>query len=236
MIDEFKNLDLSSKTFGQFVRFFFARRVVSDKEHFDYFLTDLDGQRYDDAVPSSPEILVGHMTKLFSEFGDIAPQYSLPQIDQAIWSFLGAYFRLYELLFVASVPLSNRLQCIRSMYCVYSDFVARLEADPDLTGFFMWWDLVLHGFWTPPKSFVPGTNRGDASKLDAESRMLLDAMFETLVRILDVPNIETQRCALHGLGHLHHPEVHGIVQRYIDTNKSAFDLAWLNQCREGTVL
>jgi hypothetical protein len=57
-----------------------------------------------------------------------------------------------------------------------------------------------------------------------------------LVRILDVPNIETQRCALHGLGHLHHPEVHGIVQRYIDTNKSAFDLAWLNQCREGTVL
>ena len=172
------------------------------------------------------------MTKLFSEFGDIAPQYSLPQIDQAIWSFLGSYFRLYELLFVASVPLSNRLQCIRSMYCVYSDFVARLEADPDLTGFFMWWDLVLHGFWTPPKSFVPGTNRGDASRLDAESRMLLDAMFETLVRILDLPNIETQRCALHGFGHLHHPEVHGTVQRYIDTNKSAFDLAWLDQCRE----
>jgi hypothetical protein len=235
--DELRNLDLSAKAFDEFVQFFFARRVVPDKEQFDYFLTDLDGQQYDEAIPSSSEVVVDYMTKLFSEFGQIATKYSMAQVDQAVWGILGENLRLYEFLFDTSVPLPNRLECVRSMYCVFSDFVAKSEADPDpdLSGFFMWWDLVLHGFWTPPRPFVAGTYRGDASKLDSESLVLLDVMFETLKRILDLPHTETQRCALHGLGHLHHPEVHDTVQHYIDANKSEFPLAWLEQCRDGTV-
>jgi hypothetical protein len=235
--DELPNLDLSSKTFDQFVEFFFNREVVPDEKRFDYFLMDLAGQQYDEFVPSSSAILVKHMTKLFSEFGQIATKYSLAQVDQGVWAILGAHLRLYEFLFDSSVPLPMRLECIRSMYHVYSDFVAKLETDlpPDLSGFWMWWDLVLHGFWTPPKPFVAGTYRGDASKLDSESLVLLDVMFETLKRILDLPHAESQRCALHGLGHLHHPEVRGTVQRYIDANKSELSLAWLEQCRDGDV-
>jgi len=235
--DELKNLDLSSESFEHFVGFFFNRDVVPDEEQFDYFLTDLAGEQFDEAVPSSPEVLVKHMTKLFSEFGQIAIRYSLAQVDQAVWGILGANLRLYEFVFDASVPLPDRLECIRSMYYVYSDFVAKSEAKPDpaLSGFFMWWDLVLHGFWTPPRPLVAGTWKGDASKLDPQSRVVLDAMFETLKRILDLPHAESQRCALHGLGHLHHPEVGSTVQHYIDANKSEFSLAWLNQCRDGTV-
>jgi hypothetical protein len=237
MNDELKNLDLSSKTFDEFVEFFFARRFVPDDEQFHYFSTDLEGQEYDEAVPSSPAILVGHLTKLFSEFGEVAIKYSLAQVDQAVWGILGENLRLYEFLFDSSVPLSDRLECIRSMYYVYSDFVAKLAPNPDsnLSGFFMWWDLVLHGFWTPSKPFVVGTWKCDASKLDAESRVVLDVMFETLKRILELPGTETQRCALHGLGHLHHPEVRETVQHYIDANNSEFSLAWLEQCRDGTV-
>ncbi|MFZ0737574.1 MAG: hypothetical protein WCA98_11230 [Candidatus Acidiferrales bacterium] len=237
MPEELANLDLSSKTFDEFVRFFFARRVVSDDEQYDYFLTDLDGQRYDESVPSSPIILIGHMTRLFSEFGHIANKYSLAQVDQAVWGILGAKLRLYEFLFDASIPLPSRVECIRSMYFVYSDFVAKLdgEPDPDLSGFIMWWDLVLHGFWAPPKPFFAGTYTGDASRLDSESRVLLDVMFETLKRILDLPHTEAQRCALHGLGHLHHPGVRDAVQHYIDANKSELPLLWLEQCRDGIV-
>jgi hypothetical protein len=238
LTDDLKNLDLSSKSFDEFVQFFFARTVVSDKEQFDYFLTDLVGNQFDEAVPSSPAIVVNHMTRLLSEFGQIAPKYSLAQIDQGIWGILGENLRLYEFLFVdASVPLRNRLECIRSMYCVYSDFVAKSEANlnPDLSGFFMWWDLVLHGFWTPPRPFIAGTYRGDVSRLDAESRVLLDALFETLKSILKLPHAYTQRCALHGLGHLHHPDVRETVQHYVDANKSEFRLAWFEQCRDGTV-
>jgi hypothetical protein len=43
---------------------------------------------------------------------------------------------------------------------------------------------------------------GDVSKLDAESRLLLDVMFETLVKILDLPDARTHNFALHGLGYL----------------------------------
>lgn len=237
MPEDLKNLDLSSKTFDEFVEFLFARKIVPDKEQFDYFLTDLDGQQYDEAVPSSSKVVVGHMTKLFSEFGQIATKYSLAHVDQAVWGILGENLRLYEFLFDTSVPLPNRLECIRSMYYVYSDFVAKSEADPDpdLGGFWMWWDLVLHGFWTPPRPFVAGTYRGDASRLDSESRVLLDVMLETLKRILDLPHTEAQRCALHGLGHLHHPEVRNTIQHFIDAKKSEFRLAWLEECRDGTV-
>jgi len=121
--DELKNLDLSSKSFDQFVEFFFSRKVVQDQEQFDYFLNDLAGEQYDEAVPSSPAVLLKHMTKLFSEFGQIATKYSLAQVDQAVWGILGANLRLYEFLFDTSVPFPNRLECIRSMFYVYSDFV-----------------------------------------------------------------------------------------------------------------
>jgi hypothetical protein len=238
LTDELKVLDLSAKSFDQFVEFFFNREVVPDEEKFHLFSIDLAGKHYDEAVPSSPVILVKHMTKLFSEFGPIANGYSLAQVDQAVWGILGANLRLYEYFFDASIPLPDRLECIRSMYHVYSDFVAKSEIvpDPNLSGFWMWWDLILHGFWTPPKPFIPGTHVGDASKLDEESRALLNVMFETLKRILDLPHREAQRCALHGLGHLLHPAVRDTVQGYIDANKSDLPLAWLEHCRDGTVL
>lgn len=232
------NLDLSSKPFDQFVEFFFSREVVPDQEQFDYFLTGVTGEKYDEAVPSSPATLVAHMTRLFSLFGQIATNYSLEQVDQAVWGMLGANLRLYEFVFDASIPLPARLECIRSMYRVFSDFVAKSESSPreDLSGFWMWWDLVLHGFWTHERSAVPGTYRGDPSRLDSDSRAMLEALFETLTRILDLPNAEAQRCALHGLGHLHHPKVRTVVQQYIDTKKSEFPLEWLENCRDGDVL
>jgi hypothetical protein len=241
---ELRTLDLSSKTFDEFVEFIFARTIVSDKDQYDYFLADLDGRQYGEAAPSSPEILVGYMTKLFSEFGQIAPRYSLVQIDQGIWGILGENLRLYEFLFDNSVPLPNRLDAIRSIYFVYCDFVAKLKTDPDpnLGGFFMWWDLILHGFWVFFTPLVAGTytydasKMNDASKLDSEPRVVLDVMFETLKRILNLAHGEAQRCALHGLGHLHHPAVHDAVQRYIDANKSELPLEWLQECRDGTVL
>jgi hypothetical protein len=90
LTDELKSLDLSSKSFDQFVDFFFNRDVVPVKDLFDYFLTDVEGEHYEDAVPSSPVILVKYMTRLFSEFCQIAIKYSLAQVDQAIWGMFSA--------------------------------------------------------------------------------------------------------------------------------------------------
>jgi hypothetical protein len=234
--DEPKNLDLSAKTFEEFVEFFFARRVVPDKEQWDYFKTDLDGQHYDEAVASSPGTLLSYLTKLLSGFAVISSKYSLEQVDQAIWSFFGEYYRLYRSLFDTTFPLADRLECIRSIYFVYAGGLAQRAAVLELTGFFMLWDLALHGFWNSSRPVIPGTYRGDPSRLDAESRVLLDAMFETLSRILEIPDRETQRCALHGFGHLYHPGVHDLVQSYIESSGAELGLKWLEQCRDGSVL
>jgi hypothetical protein len=235
MNGELKDLDLSSLSFDQFVQYFFARKVVPDKEQFDLFMVGLDGEKFDESVPVSPSTVVDHMTALFSNFGQIATKYTIEQIDQGVWGIFGANLELYELIFDPAVPLENRLSCIRSMYHVNSDFVTHLQRElgPDLSAFYMWWDLILHGFWNPNKPHFPGTYRGDASKLDQESRQVLDVMFETLQRILSLPDRKSQESALHGLGHLHHPGVHDVVQQFIDTRGSDFKMEWLEQCRDG---
>jgi hypothetical protein len=172
---------------------------------------------------------------LFSGFDQIVSQYSPLQRDQAIWSFFGSRCELYESLFDASLPLADHLASIRSIYFVYAGGPAERTTKLELAGFFMLGDLVLHGFWNSSRPVIPGTYPGDPSKLDAESRVVPEAMFETLSRILEIPDRETQRCALHGLGHLHHPGVRDLVQRYTQTNEAELGLKWLEQCRDGIV-
>jgi hypothetical protein len=238
--EELKNLDLSSKSFSEFVTFFFDREVVKLDPPNDSFVVDfLQVGHFDESMPSSPEIIVEYMTKLFSEFGQIAPKYSLSQLDQGIWNLLGESLALYGLLWDSSIPLVKRLECIRSMYSVYSDFVARSDVEVMENCFDMWWDLLGHGFWWQLKLYEAGTKTGDVRKLDSESRTLLDVMFDTLRRILELPDPRTQHFALHGLGHLHHPSVQGTVQEYIDRHKSELtgqELRWVEQCRDGTVM
>ena len=236
---ELRDLDLSSLPFDEFTAFFFAREVLPDNEQYDYFLTDLHGERYYESRASSPEVLVNNLVMLFSGFGQIAPKYTLAQVDQGVWGMWGARLRLYEFLFNSVVPLESRLNCIRSMFHVYSDYVSKLEREPDPeveSGFYMWWDLILHGFWDSSRPVISGTLRGDPSKLDSEFRLLLDVLFETLTRILEIPNQASRRSALHGLGHLYHPQVHDVVQQFIDTNPQGFSLKWLEQCRDGDVM
>ncbi|HET9803738.1 MAG TPA: hypothetical protein VFP96_10905, partial [Candidatus Acidoferrum sp.] len=82
--DEPKDLDLSSFTFDEFAAFFFAREVAPDEEQYGLFLTDLHGETYFESVPSSPEVMVNHLTKLLTQFGQIASKYTLAQVDQGV--------------------------------------------------------------------------------------------------------------------------------------------------------
>jgi hypothetical protein len=212
---------------------------VPDEEQFDSVLRNALGQQFEGVETSSPAIIVSHMTRLFSEFGAIAPQYSMGQIDQGIWGILGERLRLCELLWDESVPLPERAACIRSMCSVYSDFLCGRHPGPLDSGFYMWWDLILHGFWCQWGPNGRRTQWGDLSSLNADSTALLDVMFETLKRILELDDERVQGCALHGLGHLHHPGVPELVQKYIDGHKSEYTdegLRWMEQCRDGTVM
>jgi len=230
--EELPELDLSLFSLDEFVQFLFDRELVPEKELFDYFRSDPRGSKFDGVVASSPNTLVDHLTQVFSSFGQIAGKCSLALIDQTVWGMIGPSLNLSRYFFDSTVPLSKRVECISAIYHVFGDYVSKHDGEfsSELSGFDMWWDLVLDEFWLPPRSARSGEH--EISHLDDDSRALLDAMFETLTRILDLPDHESQKSALHGLGHLHHPGVRSVVQSFIDAKHPGFSPKWLEQCRD----
>ena len=50
-----------------------------------------------------------------------------------------------------------------------------------------------------------------------------NVMFRTLADILFLDSQPCQAAALHGLGHLHHPDTRGLIQRYLTGHSSLTD-------------
>lgn len=75
--------------------------------------------------------------------------------------------------------------------------------------------------------------------LEPSEQQIMDAMLETLTRILNLDDERCQDCALHGLNHLNHPQRAQTVQNFIDLHRSAWDeeaLSWLESCRDGKAM
>jgi hypothetical protein len=223
-------------TFDEFVAFFFSHDTEKD-EHWAFDVDSVDLWSDETSADARLAILL-HLTRLFTTFPDAAARFSLKAINTGIWPMFSQPFELHRLLWDSSLPINQRADCIRSMYSVYADFVATSDVEVMENCFDMWWDFVANGFWFH-QEFENGVRQGDCARLDSDSRIILDAMFATLRRILSLPDRRTQSYALHGLGHLHHPDVRNLVQAFIDRHRTEFSpegLAWVEQCRDGTVM
>lgn len=221
------NPDPARLSFDDFVRFFFDHPESEQFWYADarYALSELNF--------SGPQLL-DYMIRLFSDFGAAVAPYSVPQISHGIWAMFSPSFSLSDALWNSSLPLPQRIECIRTMGSMFTSYVVEHDAEPLQKCFYMWWHIVVTGFWAHQGQF----ESPDLSRLDAESTALLEAMFETLKQILSVPDPRTQGYALHGLGHLHYPGVRELIQRYLDENRDRFTeehLQWIEQCRDGIV-
>lgn len=230
--------DLSKLSFDEFVSFFFDHDL--DKEEHWYQEPALENfHDFDDDDTLSPAVVVEYMTRVFTQFVSISSQYSLQQLDAGIWAmFSHGGFLVQKHLWLYATPLSERLACIRSMYSVYSDFVAKSTVEVMENCFDMWWDMLASSYWGQ-MNFSHNIAEGDTGSLATDQRAMLDAMFETLSKILALPDPRTQAYALHGLGHLHHPGVRKLVQQYLDEYRSDMTpegIKWVERCRDGTVM
>ena len=221
------NVDLARLSFDELVQFFFDHPEGEQFWYADprYALADIS--------ITSP-LLLEHLTRLFQNFAAVTSNYSPAQISHGIWAMFSPSFSLMDILWDSAVPLEKRLDCIRSMATLFADFVAANDAELLQKCFYMWWHIVVTGFWTHQGQF----ETPDLSQLEPEANRLMEAIFETLKQILTVPEPRTQGYALHGLGHLHHPGVQDLVQHYIDQNKDRFTeehVQWMEQCRDGVV-
>jgi len=246
-----RNFDCSALSYDQWVRFFFDRPNPPQTDDLGYYFFDVDlREEYTFFDVEHPTKVVSHMTRLFGDFPKTVSVFTLPQINQGVWVMFGNNFECQRYLFDPSVPLEKRLECIRSMYCVYADFVAPCVVPEMENCFQMWWHFIAESFWSrfydypnDSKSFDETLEQypleKDLNKLNEEAKQILDTMFETLVRILALDDDRAQEYALHGLGHLSHPESKDVVQSYIDAHITEFDeedLKWVQQCRDGVVL
>jgi hypothetical protein len=221
------NLDLTQLSFQQFVEFFFQH---PEDEQFWY--ADPQYALKDVTIPGT--LLVDHMTRLFSEFSAVTAGYSTVQISHGIWAMFSPSFSLFDVLWDSSVGLEKRVACIRSMRGLFTDFVVTQDAESLQKCFYMWWHIIVTGFWAQSGQFEVQ----DLSALDSDSTTLLETLFATLTEILRVDDPRTQGFALHGLGHLQDSRVHDVVQGYLDQNKNRFaeeHVHWIEQCRDGVV-
>jgi len=177
---------------------------------------------------SAPARLVDHVTELCRKFAAVGKVYSLAQLNQGIWFIMGSCIGFGQYLSDTTVTVEARMSCVGAMYNVYAEFVSKSKVEELENCFWMWWDMLLDGF------YMYETNSRDRDAQEVENKIL-----ETLSSILQLDDIRTQSCALHGLGHLKHPNAGTVVARYIDIHGNEWDgegREWLETCRDGTVM
>lgn len=98
---------------------------------------------------TSEPLTVNFLRQLFEKSGELK-KYSLPQVGQGIWFLVGesSPAKPAHTLLNPSVPLSDRVSCVRGITKFFRDYVAPsapgafdIEADPFHIACYMWWDI-----------------------------------------------------------------------------------------------
>jgi hypothetical protein len=255
------DVDISVMGYEQWIRFMFDRPIPKDPDREDpwHFLVNCE--------VSAPEKLVAHVTRLCREMPLIGKRYEPNQIDEGIWCLLGSNVHFGACLMDTTVFVDARKHCIQSMYHVFELYVPALTIVPNC--FDMWWDLICHdGFWQTVQSRLHPVNFAETDplsgervnneeerqaylaksanecatmvgQLTADEQGIFETLLETLQQILALPNATCQYCALHGLGHLHHPRVKEIVTMYAETHsrdRTPENKLWLQQCADCRIM
>lgn len=221
-----EEFDLSALTYPQFLAFFFDRTIIGRDDKFELFRSGIDS-----FVASEPATMVAHIQAMCRDFAELTKVYSHEQLDQGLWAAFGAGISCERFLFDTTVDPRLRIDAIESMYFPFRDVVARTTADVRESFYWMWWDMILHTFW--------GMDDYDYSALEGDRERMAETMYKTLSRILALDHRGCQLCALHGLGHLHHPLVGDTVQSYLNAHGiecESEDMKWVESCRDGSIL
>ena len=211
---------MSVLTPSQIAQFFFDRPT---EPRIDWW--DLDGEGYG---PENPGRYVSNLTQLFHSFADLAKPYQFQQVEQGVWGLISHCSFSVDWIFQEDQP-EQAFEFLTASRPMFLEYLTNTEFEAE-NGFFMWWDVV----------------GGEMELLrenvdEALAAQLGDAHLAVLEEILDSPDDYCQSCALHGLGHLSHPERPLVVDRFLERLKARgeldeWNLDWIQECRDGTVL
>jgi hypothetical protein len=199
---ECEQVDISQYSFDEFISFVFDRDVAPDTPVHDSWYSGIE-------LTFDPQRICEYYTRLFRTPRFLLERYSKIQLEEGFWAIQVGFYgcSAADILSISDLPLATREECVRSMLDLFSNLFA---SEPLETAVQMWWDSLCFDWECGNRDRARG----------GEDLLLQDVMFETLSGILELDSPFCQRAALHGLGHLHHPETKQLVQRYLERHPS----------------
>lgn len=210
--------DLSSLDFDQWLKFLFDHPVSDLSWHIDVISAS-------DYVITKNAVMLEYLSRLFKD-PSVLGDYSPGQLEQALWALISNEPPFLEQLWNEEIPLALRKECIESMADLYEKLFAIHPLGESPYSAYMWWDLLTWHY--DLENGIPD---------DTDDAAIQQTIHNTLCRILMIPSDHCVKAALHGLGHLKHPQGPGAIDDFLakrhDLSKELRDYAL--QCKEGRI-
>jgi hypothetical protein len=196
------HIDLTQSSFDEFVSFLFDRSIPPSPEKRDPWYWHVE-------VEYDAKKICAHYEQLFQQPEFLLPRFTKPQLEEGFWAVQGPNLgcSASRIIDDSDLPLSLREGCIRSMFDLFERLFSKEPLDTSVQ---MWWDSLCYDW------HCGNRNR----ELGGEDLELQDVYFQTLARVLAIDSETCQGAALHGLGHLHHPQTKELIDRFIDEHPS----------------
>jgi hypothetical protein len=197
-----KSVDLTNVPFDEFVAFLFDHDIDHDmppeSEKYDPWYFQVE-------VEFDANNIGAYYVRMFGQPEFLLTRFTKAQLEAGFWAIQGPNLNcsVSRIIEDSDLPLSIREECIRSM----ADLFKRLFAtEPFDTSVQMWWDSLCYDWHC-------GNRKRERGGEDLE---LQNVFFETLAKVLAIDSWICQGAALHGLGHLHHPQTKELIERFVD--------------------
>jgi hypothetical protein len=188
--------DLTDISFDDFVQFVFAKGLPSNPKAEPWY--------WHIQTTFEPAEIANHYTNLFTKPKFLLDRFLKAELEQGFWAIQSCNLdcAVAQIIWIEELPFATRERCVRAMFHLFEKL---FSLEPLDTSAHMWWDSLCYDW-----------HCGNRSRERAgEDKAMQDVMFETLAKILDLDSPWCQGDALHGLGHLHHPDTGDLVGKYI---------------------
>jgi hypothetical protein len=191
------HVDLTTVSFDEFVLFLFDREIPADSQKQEPWYWHVE-------VEFDAAKICTYYVQLFRQPEFLLTRFTKPQLEEGFWGIQGPNLScsVQRLIEDSNLPLSRREECIRSMFDLYRRLFA---TEPLETSVQMWWDSLCYDWHCGNRKRERG----------GEDLQLQEVFFHTLVMVLSIDSEICQDAALHGLGHLHHPQTAELIERYL---------------------
>lgn len=166
--------------------------------------------------------------ELFKDSQVLLSTYSKEKLEQGLWAIVSGNLECsaYNLLWDSELDISTKEKLICSMFDLFEKLFAVDSLDTSCN---MWWDSLAFSFYEGGSS--------DPEK-DVDVRRIQNTMFDTLQKILGLQSSACQLAALHGLGHLRHPDTESLIEGYISESNGLSDnqVLYARACIKGDIM